>query len=110
MTKKKKETTPPARSETPRAAIREALAGPPLTVREISARVGQREKEVLGHLEHLERSVRRDGERLEIEPARCLACGFAFRQRARFTTPGSCPECRSERISAPAFRIEGSPA
>jgi hypothetical protein len=105
---KKKETTVPARSETPRAAIREALSGRPLTVREISARVGLREKEVLGHLEHLERSVRREGARLTIAPAKCLACGFEFRQRARFTTPGSCPECRSERITAPAFQIEGT--
>ena len=104
--KKQKETSVPERAETPRAAIRAALLGRPLTAREISARTSLREKDVPPHLEHLERSLRREGERLVVEPARCLACGFEFKARGRMTTPGSCPECRSERIAPPAFRVE----
>lgn len=106
MTKAKQETTPRERADTPRAALRAALEGPALTARELSSRTSLSEKEVVAHLEHLEKSVRREGQRLLIEPAKCLACGFAFEKRARFSTPGSCPECRSERITPPAFRVQ----
>ena len=59
------------------------------------------------HLEHLERSLRRDGERLIVEPATCLACAFVFKSRQKLSTPGSCPKCRSERVAPPAFRVAG---
>jgi len=58
-------------------------------------------------LRHVERSFRRGPERLRIEPARCLACGFTFRDRAsrHLHAPGRCPQCRSERIADPRFSI-----
>ncbi|HEX7184822.1 MAG TPA: hypothetical protein VF756_23550 [Thermoanaerobaculia bacterium] len=58
-------------------------------------------------LRHLERSLRRGKERLRVDPARCLACGFVFEDRAprRFQAPGRCPRCRSERIAEPRFRV-----
>jgi predicted Zn-ribbon and HTH transcriptional regulator len=45
-----------------------------------------------GHLEHLDKSFRVRGERLVIEPATCIACGYAFARRSR--------------IDPPAFRID----
>ena len=105
MPKNKPEAAVPERTTTPRAAVREALLGKALTSHQISERAGVREKDVAEHLEHLERSVRRDGERLVVEPAQCLACDFVFKAREKLTTPGSCPKCRSERIQPPAFRI-----
>jgi hypothetical protein len=105
---KKPESVVPERSTTPRAAIREALRGRPLSVRQISERAGVREKDVAEHLEHLARSLRRTGDRLVVEPAKCLACGFVFEERKRLGTPGSCPECRSERIAPPEFAIRGA--
>jgi predicted Zn-ribbon and HTH transcriptional regulator len=75
-------------------------------------------REVLGlgvrdleqELRHVERSARGAGERLVVEPARCLGCGFAFRERAarHLHAPGRCPQCRSERIADPSFRIESA--
>jgi predicted Zn-ribbon and HTH transcriptional regulator len=58
-------------------------------------------------LRHVEKSARAEGERLVVTPPLCLACGFAFRDRAsrHLHAPGRCPECRSERISPPAFRL-----
>ena len=55
-------------------------------------------------LRHLDKSLKRGPERLRTEPARCLACGFVFEDRAprRFHAPG---RCRSERIAEPRFRI-----
>jgi predicted Zn-ribbon and HTH transcriptional regulator len=55
-------------------------------------------------LRHIERSVRPEGIRLIIRPARCDACGFHFR-RAALHPPGRCPVCRDRRISGPWFRI-----
>jgi len=55
-------------------------------------------------LRHVERSVRPRGERLEIEPARCIACDFRFTKRA-LHPPGRCPQCRERRIAGPWFRI-----
>ena len=103
---KKIEPTVPERSATARSALLDALRGAALTAREISVRASMREKDVAEHLEHLERSLRRQGQRLVVDPARCLACGFVFKSRARFSTPGSCPECRSGRVAPPAFRVE----
>jgi len=89
-----------------REAIREELLHGSATARELSERVSIREKDVAEHLEHLERSLRVRGERLIVEPASCIACGYAFARRARLTRPGSCPQCASTRIDPPAFRIE----
>lgn len=59
-------------------------------------------------LRHVERSARGQGERLVVEPARCLACGFSFRDREvrHLHPPARCPRCRSERIADPGFRLE----
>ena len=105
---RKTETTVPERVSTARSALLEALLGTALTAREISVRAAMSEKDVTEHLEHLERSLRRQGQRLVVDPARCLACAFVFKSRTRFSTPGSCPECRSERVAPPAFRVEGA--
>jgi transcriptional regulator len=97
---------PPARAETVRAALREALLAGPATAHDLSERVGIREKDVAEHLGHLARSAAHRGERLVVEPATCVGCGFAFRDRTRLTRPGACPSCRSTRIDPPLFRID----
>ncbi|HEV2846136.1 MAG TPA: transcriptional regulator [Thermoanaerobaculia bacterium] len=71
--------------------------------RELETTVGSLEDD----LRHVERGLRKGGERLRAEPARCLACGFTFHHRVprHFHAPSRCPTCRSERISDPRFRI-----
>ena len=81
------------------------LRGGLFTARDISARVGISEKDVAGHLEHLTRSLKPTGERLEVEHARCLACGFTFKDRERFDKPSRCPRCRGQRLSAARYGI-----
>jgi predicted Zn-ribbon and HTH transcriptional regulator len=58
-------------------------------------------------LRHVERSLKRGGEKLHVDPARCISCGFVFRDRAarHLHAPGRCPRCRSERITDPRFHI-----
>ena len=97
----------PSATETPRQAIRRWLAAAPQTAHELSALVHLPEKEVVPHLEHLARSLRGAGKRLEIEPARCRDCGYVFRDRRRLGRPSACPRCRSQHLSAPVFRVAG---
>lgn len=104
---------PQARSQTVRLALLAQLRGGELgavTALELSGRVGIPERDVAEHLEHLSRSLRQSGERLRIEPAECLGCGFVFRKRDRLTRPGACPSCRGTRIESPRFWIEAPEA
>lgn len=97
---------PPVATETPRQAIARVLAEAPHTAHELSALVRVPEKDVATHLEHLERSLRRSGGRLDVEPARCRDCDYVFRDRRRLTRPSACPRCHGQHLSAPVFRIE----
>ncbi len=58
-------------------------------------------------LRRLDRTLRRGGQRLHAEPARCGGCGFVFRDREarHFSPPGKCPECRGTAIHAGRLRI-----
>jgi len=100
------DAAPPAAAGTPRARLAAALREGPASAHELSRRLRISEKDVVHHLEHLARSARGRGERLVIEPAACLACGFVFRRRERTGKPGSCPSCRGTRIAAPRFALE----
>ena len=101
----RREPVPAERSETLRQRIRALLAGPPLTLKEISAQVRVSEKDVLGHLGHLERSLHRQGGALLGQPAECGRCGFVFAKRDRLRKPGRCPVCRGETIHEPLFSL-----
>jgi predicted Zn-ribbon and HTH transcriptional regulator len=101
-----RERGPAGRGETVRGTLRRALREAPATARDLSALAGIREKDVAEHLGHLARSLPHDGERLVVEPASCIACGYRFTDRGRLTRPGACPSCRSTRIDPPVFRIE----
>ncbi len=74
-------------------------------VRGLSQRLGISEKDVIAHLAHVQRSLAAGGTRLVIQPAYCRACGFAFKDRGRFTRPGRCPQCRQTWIAPPVFRL-----
>lgn len=96
---------PRERHATLRHSIAAALRENALTARELSVLCSLRERDVAPHLEHLERSLAATGERLVSEPARCSRCDFRFEERRRASRPSRCPECKSERIVAPVFRI-----
>lgn len=96
---------PPEHRQTVRDALYFALREGPRTIRELSAEVGAREKDLLDHLSHLERSLGRTGQHLSVEPSRCLACGFTFEGRSRLSKPGRCPACKATRITLPRFAV-----
>jgi predicted Zn-ribbon and HTH transcriptional regulator len=76
-----------------------------MSAREISGAVGISEKEVSEHLAHIARSVASRDKNLMITPANCLACGYVFEGRGRFTRPGRCPLCKKSHIQSPRFHI-----
>jgi len=86
-----------------RKKIAEALEKEYLDLREISQLFGIKEREVLDHLAHIERSARSG--RFTIEPASCTHCGFSFKKRSRLNTPSRCPLCKNESISPPRFHL-----
>lgn len=98
--------TVPARTETARQALRDALRDGPLTAHELSARAGIAERDIVGHLEHLERTAKAQGDAFMVEPARCDECGFVFKKRDRLGRPSRCPVCRSNHVVPPRFRME----
>ncbi len=59
-------------------------------------------------LAHLDRSVRRRGERVVVSPARCMGCGQTCKPRdARpFHAPRRCPACKQERMAWPRYRLK----
>jgi predicted Zn-ribbon and HTH transcriptional regulator len=105
MTRHRRPAVAEPRHETVRETLRQALLEGEATLRDLSPRAGIAEREVAAHLAHLERSLRHRGERLHVDPCRCLACGFAFSARHRFTRPSRCPVCHGERITFARFRI-----
>ena len=99
-------SAPAPRTETVRQRIRTFLEeGAPATAREISGEVRIPEREVFGHLAHLERTLHRQGMKLVVLPAECRHCGFVFRKRDRLSKPGRCPVCRHTSVSEPLFGI-----
>jgi predicted Zn-ribbon and HTH transcriptional regulator len=77
----------------------------PMTIRDLSKAVRILEKEVIAHMEHVEKSLRPPA-RLIVAPPVCNRCGFIFKGRHRFSIPSRCPECRHEGIHPPSFQIQ----
>jgi predicted Zn-ribbon and HTH transcriptional regulator len=88
-----------------RKRIAQLLKAGEFTARDISRILHISEKEVYEHLPHVEKSLGNEYN-LIAKPAACLDCGFVFKKRTRFTTPGKCPICKSEGISPPVFGTE----
>lgn len=101
----RKPAVPRPATETLRRTISELILEHPLSAREISVRAHLMEKELYDHLEHIRHSLHGVGSHLEVTPAECRSCGFAFSKRDRLAPPGKCPICRCETIFEPLFAI-----
>ena len=103
--KPKEPFMPPATHDTIRREIIAALLQGPCSARDLSAAAKIPEREVSGHLEHIQRSLAATGQQLLVMPAECKKCGFVFAKREKFKRPGKCPVCRSESIREPRFSL-----
>lgn len=91
--------------QTIRQEMIELLSEEEMNAMELSQALGIQEKEVYEHLPHIARSVAAQGKKLIVRPFRCLACGYVFKDRKRFTRPGRCPQCKEGRIQRATWRI-----
>lgn len=106
MKKKSKEPfVPVERQETIRQQIISLLEGNTLSAKDISTDIRVSEKDVYGHLEHIQRTMNKTKYNFLIMPSECKKCGFVFRKRDRLRKPGKCPVCRGESIQDPLFSI-----
>jgi predicted Zn-ribbon and HTH transcriptional regulator len=102
----KEPPVPHDRGETVRQTLLSILIKGKHSVRDLSVSARISEKEVLSHLDHIQKSVKKTGRSLEISPAQCRKCGFLFKKRERLKKPGKCPVCRGETIREPLFYVE----
>ncbi|NJD67098.1 MAG: transcriptional regulator [Candidatus Methylomirabilota bacterium] len=75
------------------------------TLEELARNFVVSKKIIIDDLEHIARSVPRPA-RLLIHPPTCDACGYRFKDRARFSDPSRCPRCKNEHLLPQRFRIE----
>lgn len=80
----------------------------PLTVYQLQQLVETdlRPEELYEELEHVKKSLKRMGYRLEVVPAACRKCGYVFTDREKLKKPSRCPSCKSERIEPPRFYVK----
>jgi transcriptional regulator len=76
-----------------------------MTARDLSQALGIREREVYDHLSHIAHTVAGRGGRLTVLPISCLACGWVFQERKRFTRPSRCPRCKKSHVETPAYHL-----
>ncbi|HBI15870.1 MAG TPA: transcriptional regulator [Desulfobulbaceae bacterium] len=92
--------------QTIRRQIIDLLRQQEFNAREISQALSIMEKEVYGHLEHIDRTIGRHAMKMVVLPYTCLSCGYSFVGRRRWTRPSRCPVCRRGHIRMAAYRIE----
>jgi len=92
--------------QTIRQQLVELLETGSYCLRDLSQALSIPEKEVIGHLSHIERTVRSRGKKFEEIPHVCLSCGFVFDKRKRFTKPGRCPKCKNSHIQSAFYHIK----
>jgi predicted Zn-ribbon and HTH transcriptional regulator len=92
-------------SRTTRERITDRLRGETLTASGIAREFEIQTGDALDHLQHIARSLEGGDETLLVAPPECRDCGFdGFDDLVN--RPSRCPDCKSENVEEPAFRIE----
>lgn len=90
---------------TTRERIADYLRGRTAAAGTIATEFGVATDDTFTHIEHIAKSLDGTDEQLLVAPPECRDCGFAgFDDPAN--RPSRCPECRSEAIEEPRFRID----
>ncbi|WP_246998936.1 transcriptional regulator [Halosolutus gelatinilyticus] len=90
---------------TTRQRLADALRAEPATPSELAAQFDLTPNAVLGHVEHISRSLDRSDERFLVAPPTCRDCGFDDFDDL-LNLPSRCPGCKSEAVTEPTFTIE----
>ncbi len=90
---------------TTREQIAERLRDRPAAASTLAREFDVPVPDALLHVRHVARSLEPTDEQLLVAPPECEDCGFdGFDDPAN--RPSRCPECKSEAVAEPAFRIE----
>lgn len=92
-------------SRTTRERIADGLRDRPLSASDIAREFDVTTADGLSHVEHIAKSLEATDEELLVAPPTCRQCGFEEFDDL-VNRPSRCPECKSESIEEPAFRIE----
>ena len=87
-----------------RRHLLDVLSHEPRSASWLARELGLRRGDLEDDLHHLLRSARTGGHRIEIVPARCKSCGFAFGED-KLVKPGRCPACKGTRLYEPLIGI-----
>lgn len=89
---------------TTRERIAERLREGDVTPSELVDEMGVAKSSAYSHVRHVAKSIERTDEQFLVRPPRCRECGFD-RFDEPINEPSRCPECKSETIVEPAFKI-----
>ena len=92
--------------QTARQRIIMLLTEVEMSARDLSQAIGIREKEVVQHLVHVEKTLASQKKNLVIRPFHCHDSEYMFKERKRYTRPGRCPRCKGTHVETPIFIIE----
>ncbi len=92
-------------SRTTRQRITDRLREQPLTASAIAREFEITAANGLTHVEHIAKSLDGTDEQLLVAPPTCSECGFEEFDDL-INRPSRCPECKSESIEEPAFRVD----
>ncbi len=91
--------------ETTRQRLADALRAEPATPSELATQFDLTPHAIIGHVEHVSRSVDGPDEQFLVAPPTCRDCGFdGFDDLLNL--PSRCPDCKSEAVTEPTFTIE----
>lgn len=80
------------------------LSSQPMTVSELAGRLRLRPAEVEDDLQHLAKSLVHGEWQLDVTPAACRKCGFAFGPD-KLRKPSKCPECKGTWLTEPVIGV-----
>jgi predicted Zn-ribbon and HTH transcriptional regulator len=92
-------------SRTTRERIADRLREETLAAGTLANEFEIRTTTALDHVRHVARSLESTEEELLVAPPTCEECDFADFDDL-VNRPSRCPECKSEAVTEPAFRIE----
>ncbi|MFC7072364.1 transcriptional regulator [Halovenus rubra] len=91
-------------SRTTRERITDRLREEPLTVSGLAREFELNAATTLTHVEHIAKTLDQTDQELLVAPPECRDCGFD-RFDDLINRPSRCPDCKSEAIEEPAFRV-----
>jgi predicted Zn-ribbon and HTH transcriptional regulator len=90
---------------TTRQRIAERLRDDAMAAAAIARDFEIRASEAVSHVEHIAQSLEHSDEQLLVAPPTCRDCGFEDFDDL-LNRPSRCPDCKSESVAEPVFRIE----